>query len=326
MRINQIVEKDLDAKMDKNVEVLICIHSYNNEQYILESINSVLCQKTKYKINVQVYDDCSTDQTVLKVTNTYGDLVTVHQNQKNEGFCVNLYKALKACEADYFYTLAGDDFFSSDDVIEKLVDYLEENSNYMSASGWNRVIDKNGDAYFEHKNLNKEFSFEEYMLGKKPYCIDGMIRNFWSKTKEDFSYLTQGARNNEEILFWTFTLEKGKKAILQKYIYTYRYIREENGMNYNSQNTNFSCFMDNYKNIVLMETKRDYCYKGILVQSVYTALINEYLNGRIGVAFKIIFSLRPLDLLLCALCIPIVHLRRGDLPRYLKRKIVRSIE
>ena len=42
------------------VSVLVCV--YNHEKYLKECLTSIVNQKTSFKIEILVHDDCSTDK------------------------------------------------------------------------------------------------------------------------------------------------------------------------------------------------------------------------------------------------------------------------
>ena len=46
-----------------NVMVSICCTTYNHEDYIADALESFLMQKTKFKYEILVHDDASTDGT-----------------------------------------------------------------------------------------------------------------------------------------------------------------------------------------------------------------------------------------------------------------------
>jgi len=74
----------------------------------------------------------------------------------------------------------------------------------------------------------------------------GMMRNSFYEDRSSNQYLVSGARNNEEMKLWTYTLSKGKRYILPEYLHVYRNVDREGMSNYNSTHTIFDMFKDNY--------------------------------------------------------------------------------
>ena len=49
--------------MNSKIKLSVIIISYNQEKYISEAIESVINQKTNFKYEILVSDDCSKDKT-----------------------------------------------------------------------------------------------------------------------------------------------------------------------------------------------------------------------------------------------------------------------
>ena len=46
-----------------NIQVSVCVVSYNQENYIAECLESLVTQQTSFKFEIIVGEDCSTDNT-----------------------------------------------------------------------------------------------------------------------------------------------------------------------------------------------------------------------------------------------------------------------
>ncbi|WP_227680722.1 glycosyltransferase [Psychrobacter proteolyticus] len=112
----------------------MCCLTYNHELYIEEAISSFINQKTNFKFEVIIFDDCSTDSTtqiVNKFKLQYPDLIKVILPQENtfsKGKTVFFDLILEA-KGKYIAFCEGDDYWISDKKLQEQVDYLERNRN-----------------------------------------------------------------------------------------------------------------------------------------------------------------------------------------------------
>ena len=79
--------------MNSKIKLSVIIISYNQEKYISEAIESVINQKTNFKYEILVSDDCSKDKTqeiIEKYEKKYPNLVKNIKHKKNLGGTGNL--------------------------------------------------------------------------------------------------------------------------------------------------------------------------------------------------------------------------------------------
>ena len=67
-------------------EVTICCITYNHVDFIDKAIESFLSQKTNFKFDILIHDDCSTDGTIDKLKkyeSAHPDLISVIYEKEN---------------------------------------------------------------------------------------------------------------------------------------------------------------------------------------------------------------------------------------------------
>lgn len=136
--------------MYKTKKLLVLIPTYNHEAYIEKCLDSVLEQKTKYEIKIICFDDCSTDGTLgilHNIQKKFPENIQVIKNNKNLGrgrlsIMQNAHKYSQY--SDYWTVLDGDDSWVNKDKVEKQIDILERNSNYVGCCGYTKVYDAYG--------------------------------------------------------------------------------------------------------------------------------------------------------------------------------------
>lgn len=122
--------------MNNNPLVTIMIPTYNQEEYIVETVNSALSQTYK-NIEVIVSDDSTNDKTkdVLKVFDAESRF-TYSKNKKNLGRVANYNHLLyNLSNGEYVLNLDGDDYLSYNNFIEEAVELFLENRQLVLVGG-----------------------------------------------------------------------------------------------------------------------------------------------------------------------------------------------
>lgn len=123
--------------------VSVIIPAHNAEQYIVETLDSVVNQ-TYSNLQIIVVDDASTDNT-LKLLSEYQDsrleVIPLAQNL-HAAYARNF--ALSHVKGKYIAYLDADDFWYPTK-IEKQVQVLENNNQYCSCFTWAHLVDENSE-------------------------------------------------------------------------------------------------------------------------------------------------------------------------------------
>lgn len=131
--------------------VSVLIPAYNHENYIQETIESIINQ-TYPNIELIILDDGSKDKTWEKITELKpkceNRFVKIHfETKQNEGTCITLNKLLKLSSGEFVYIIASDDL-TKPQAIEKEVKFLQDNPDYALAVGDNEYVDSMGKQIF----------------------------------------------------------------------------------------------------------------------------------------------------------------------------------
>ena len=108
----------------------VVLISYNQEQYIAQAVESILMQRVKDDVQVQIIvaDDCSKDKTLEIIKSYEGKspfpfvYLPIEQNM---GHVRNYQRAFAVCEVDYLAILEGDDWWSSPLHLQMHLDFLD---------------------------------------------------------------------------------------------------------------------------------------------------------------------------------------------------------
>lgn len=124
----------LGKKQNNNAILTVIVPTYNHEKYIEECIDSLLIQKTNQEFNIIISDDCSTDRT-FEIVQKYKNHknITFHREEKNKSSsCLNRFvNLLSMCKTKYICFLDGDDYYISEHKLQKQIDFLERNPQYV---------------------------------------------------------------------------------------------------------------------------------------------------------------------------------------------------
>jgi hypothetical protein len=102
--------------------------AYNHEPYIAEAIESVLSQKTDFRFELVIGEDCSTDGTravARDYAQRYPEDIILLEHSHNLGIWENDQSIIRACRGKYIAWLEGDDYWCSENKLQRQVDLLD---------------------------------------------------------------------------------------------------------------------------------------------------------------------------------------------------------
>lgn len=110
--------------------------TYKHEAYIAQAIEGVLMQKTDFDFDLVICDDFSpdsTEQIIRDIISTHpkGHLIKYFRHPKNIGMQANGLFAVQQCHGKYIALCEGDDYWTDPQKLQKQVDFLEANEDYV---------------------------------------------------------------------------------------------------------------------------------------------------------------------------------------------------
>lgn len=118
---------DREAPVDVSV---LCL-AYNHAAFIGQTLASFVSQQTRFRFEIVVGEDCSSDGTLAIVRDwaqRYPELIQVLTGPRNLGMHPNFIRTLQACRGRYIALCEGDDRWSDPHKLQKQFDHLERNS------------------------------------------------------------------------------------------------------------------------------------------------------------------------------------------------------
>lgn len=118
-----------------NIPVLASVNviTYNHINYIVETLEGILKQKTDFLFDVVICDDYSTDGTrsILETyKRNYPDKIILRLREKNLGLKYNYFDNINACSGKYVAICEGDDFWTNENKLQQQIDFLEAHQDY----------------------------------------------------------------------------------------------------------------------------------------------------------------------------------------------------
>lgn len=165
----------MNRTLTNDSEILVSVEmiTYNHENYIAQAIEGILMQETSFKYELVIANDCSPDNTDVIVrhyinNHPKGHLIKYYCHSRNLGMDGNALFALAHCKGKYIAPCEGDDYWIDPLKLQKQVDFLERNEDYIIHSG--NVLH-----LFEEDNKTKNLNI---IVGNEEYDANAlMLRN-----------------------------------------------------------------------------------------------------------------------------------------------------
>lgn len=218
---------------ENEIVLSIIVPTYNHEDYIVEALNSIKAQQTKYKFEVLVGEDKSTDKTreILKKyeLDNPGLLKVFYRDENMSKLPIGNFMDLRyRARGKYLITLEGDDFWIDEKKIEKQIMFLESHPDAVAVSHKCVVVGQdskpNGEIYPEcSNNVYTVEDFENEVLPGQTTTI--MTKNYIKDPTIDWSILTKRLSPGDRLIAYML-LTHGKVYCLDETMSAYRHVKK----------------------------------------------------------------------------------------------------
>jgi len=190
------------------IQVSVCVVTYNQEVYIAECLESLVSQKTDFKFEIIVGEDGSTDNTravVQKYVDKYPDLIVPLFYEKNIGAVENIKQVYKKAQGKYIAHIDGDDM-ALPRKLQKQFDILELHPDCSICGHDINHIDRNSKKIgLKRKKIFDKINRITFIERAISFCHSSkMFRNDFSDL--DYDKLL----NNNDIIDYEIHLESLK--------------------------------------------------------------------------------------------------------------------
>jgi len=225
-----------------DIMVSICCLAYNHKDYIRKALDSFLMQKTNFKFEILVNDDCSTDGTteiIKEYEKKYPDIIKPLYHDENQysksyrqGNMMSIIFNFPRVTGKYTAMCEGDDFWTDEYKLQKQVDIMEANPDCAFCTHTVRCTDEKGiptKQIIPEINTAKEgvMTSQEAICGicRLPYMFQTtsyffrseFLREMTENTPEFFEY-----SSSMDVLFMLYFASKGKVYYIDEEMSCYR--------------------------------------------------------------------------------------------------------
>lgn len=98
----------------QEIMLSVAVITYNQEEYIAQTLDSILNQEHDYRYEIVIGEDCSTDNTkkiIEEYVSQYPEIIKPLYNNPNKGVINNYFNVINHCQGKYIMECAGDDYW-----------------------------------------------------------------------------------------------------------------------------------------------------------------------------------------------------------------------
>ena len=184
-----------------NILVSVLVTVYNHEKYLEECLSSLVGQKTNFKYEILVHDDCSTDNSkkiIEKFYKKYSEKIVPffeEENQYSKGVKIIENILIPKMKGKYFCFCEGDDYWIDENKIQKQYDFLEKNQEYKFCVHNSILVDKNS-KFIRKKNVSEndgDLTCEDFIIGGGGFVCTNSIFSYSylaKKLPKYFNYMS----------------------------------------------------------------------------------------------------------------------------------------
>lgn len=190
--------------------VSVLMPTYNHEKCIGQALESILFQRRNFDLEVLIGDDSSQDRTVEIVSEYYKkrpDILKPIFRSENIGFKNNYIDLFFRCKGKYIAVLSGDDYWIDPYKLQKQVDFLEENPDYVLV-GHNSIVlhdELSTPAILSNQTKTSTDVSTRDLMENNPFSAsEVMFRNFLIKEFPPIYYESTGEDRRLYILLSQF--------------------------------------------------------------------------------------------------------------------------
>ncbi|OQP47350.1 hypothetical protein A4H97_07555 [Niastella yeongjuensis] len=175
--------------------VSICIPTYNHGKYIRRCLEGVMMQQTGFAFEVIIGEDCSTDDTrsiIQEFEKKHPGIIKPIYHQQNVGPQRNAYEfCWPRLTGKYIAVCEGDDYWTDPHKLQKQVDFLEANGEFVLCFHEVRTVSENDEVLREEAGDFRVFDWKSIFYQHIP-TMSVVFRNCIPVTHEDFIHVTYG--------------------------------------------------------------------------------------------------------------------------------------
>lgn len=200
-------EKNQSEPIMVSVQVLV----FNHEPYLRDCLNGIVKQRTNFRFEAIVHDDCSTDNSVKIIQEfaaKYPSIVKPileDENQFSKGGNKLTKIMFNACKGKYIAMCEGDDYWTDYTKLQRQFEFLEENKEYVAATENSIILyTESGLQDLFSTNKEKDININELIIKRQFPTASVFVRN--NIFGDDYYSL----KFHNDTTCWCYIATKGK--------------------------------------------------------------------------------------------------------------------
>lgn len=190
------------------MKVSVFLLTYNQEDFIGHTIDSIVSQKTDFNYQLVIGEDCSTDQTYQichKKALEYPDKIKLLSSlPENIGLINNYIRTIKQCEGEYIAICDGDDYWIDSSKLQKQVDYLVKNPRCSIVyTNYNRLYQNGVMEECVLTGSQSNLSFENLIMKNFIPSVTAMFKNLLLLNKDFPEWIKKYPYGDWQTYLWT---------------------------------------------------------------------------------------------------------------------------
>ncbi|MCR5136283.1 MAG: glycosyltransferase [Oscillospiraceae bacterium] len=161
------------AEKEKSCKVSVLCATYNHEEYLAQTLESFVSQKTDFPFEILVNEDASTDGTreiLRRYAEKYPELIRpFYQDENLYSRRINLYDKVLFPEVrgEYIAVCEGDDYWCDEEKLQRQVSFLDAHPDYSACvhNSIGRFSDGSEDRVLFAQDGDRDIPFEQVVQG-----------------------------------------------------------------------------------------------------------------------------------------------------------------
>lgn len=170
--------------------VSVIVLTYNQEDWIRTTLDSILSQKTKCSYEIIIGEDFSPDNT-RKICQEYVDKyenILLTEQDSNLGVVGNFANCLKQCKGKYIMVCAGDDYWHNSEKLQLQVEFMELHPNTVICHTDVNVLNEHTGKIIQEYNKIKNITPPEGRIQKDVIAGKEHIRAVTMCIRKDYIF------------------------------------------------------------------------------------------------------------------------------------------
>lgn len=301
------------------IKVSVMVLTYKHENFIRKTLDSILSQQVNFPFEILVGDDASPDGTaaiIKEYHEKYPDVIVPLLHEKNLGGFGknNTLAALAVARGQYIAPMDGDDYWTNEHKLQKMVDFLDTHPDYVACFHNAEIIfddDSHPNQFVNPPDQKEIVTIEDFIGEDEVWFIATSAIVFRHGIIKEYPQWFHDSKSGDIPRYILLGKNGGK----------FKYINEVMSVYRKNRHTGMS-FTDGYNDIDFLQNRIG-MYQGIDKELDYR--FHKTLNRNIARYYRMMLdSKQYADKYFRKVFAAIQYLRLGQPPRAVSKEIIRE--